>query len=122
MANNEHHILHDRLEWSLRDDANKIRELPPLKPRMDIEVHRALHKSCPSVPLLGRHALNLVRRDFYPSRDTFASLDDLFFAIENAGRHPKAHSVERNLASLVIGAIELQIPFIREGIILPRDI
>lgn len=111
-----HHILFNRQEWTLRPDAESLREQTLLKPKMDREIHNELHRNCPPVPLLGYYALFRVHRDFEVGDDTFETIDNLLGAIELANKSPKSHSIERSLGELTIQAIDLQRPYIREGI------
>lgn len=116
-----HHILNNRIEWSARKESVQLRETPSLIPLLDRSVHEDLHRYCPAVPMLGVYALQHVARTFQPSSDTFQSIDNLMLAIERAADHPKAHQIERELAYIAIDAIDLQRPFIKEGIVLPKD-
>jgi len=115
-----HHIIHTKAHYTISPEARQLRNEPSLIPRIDRDAHNELHANCPAVPLLGYHTLNRVVKDFYPQRTTLASIDDLLFAIENAARHEKAHPIESKLAFLAIEAIELQVPYIREGLVLPE--
>lgn len=113
-----HHILHNRREWTLRPEARKLRETPSLVPVLGYwAIHQELHANCPPVPCLGYNGLLAVYKEFKPTNDTFTSMDNLLFAIETASKHPKAHPVERELALLAMEAIDLQRPYIREGIV-----
>lgn len=53
---------------------------------------------------------------FKPTGDTFRDIEGLMWAFEDTGRRPKAHPIERELADLAIEAVDLQRPFIREGL------
>lgn len=117
MNADSHHILFNRQEWTLRQDSERLRETKSLKPLMDRQVHNELHRNCPPVPALGHIALFRVARDFQPSNDTFESMDSLMLSIESAARSPKAHLIERELAALTVRAIDLQRPYIEDGII-----
>ena len=122
MARNKniHHPIHNRLEWTLRPEAQYIREHPTLLFPMEIPLHQELHQKCPTIPLLGVHALQQVVRIWKPSQDKLQSIDNLQFAIERAGNHPRAHEVERSLGQLAIHAIDLQKPYLRESLGLRR--
>lgn len=106
----EHHIVHNRQEWTLRPEAKVIRETKSLRPIIPRSLHNEIHAQCPPVPLLGYHALLQVRKHFEPTRDTLETVDNLCFAIEEASRHPRFHPLERDLAELTVEAIRLQIP------------
>lgn len=112
-----HHILHHRQEWRLRPDGLRLRENPVLIPVIPREVHNAIHANVPSVPLLGFHALRRVAREFEPvPGDTLTSMENLMDAMEVARRDPRAHPIEKDLAELAIEAVDLQRPYIREGL------
>lgn len=115
-----HHILNNRIEWSARPESLRLRETPSLIPMLDRSVHEDLHRYTTPVPLLGVHALQRVVSRYRPSNDVFQSMDNLLFAIEDAANHPKAHALEREIGYIAIDAIELQRPFIKEGLILSK--
>lgn len=116
-----HHILFNRQEWELRSESKLLRQTPSLIPRLDREVHEELHRACPAVPILGYYALFRTLRSFEESDDTLESVDSLMFAIEAAGNSPKAHPIERSIGELAVQAIDLQRPFIREGLVLNKQ-
>lgn len=109
-----HHILFPRQEWELRPDAKNIRRSPLLIPRMNREVHNELHQNCPPVPLLGYYALQRILRDFHPQVTTLTTMDNLMEMIETSNG-PRTHAIERHMAELAVWAIDLQRPFIAEG-------
>lgn len=112
MFRDGHHVLHSKLEWSLRPEARALRETPSLIPRLDRRVHDEIHQECPPVPLLGHYALARTVRTFEPTGHTMTDIDRLMKAIETSSDHPKAHDLERDLALLAVQAIDLQRPFI----------
>lgn len=112
-----HHILHHRQEWSLRPYARQLRETPSLIPRIDRDAHESLHANCPPVPLLGHYALMGTVARFQPTGDTLRDISGLQSAMEQATRSSRFHPIERDLAGLAIEALDLQIPFIKEGLI-----
>lgn len=111
----KHHILHERASWSARPEFKQLRGTPSLIPRIDRDVHDALHAHCPAVPILGSHAMRRVNMLFEPTGDTFEDIDGLSRAFDKATKHPRAHQLERDLAGLAIETMRLQIPYIREG-------
>lgn len=115
----KHHVLFNRQEWRLRPEATKIREHPSLIPSLPREVHEDLHQNCPAVPPLGYYALVRVAKLWYPSRNTLQSMDELTYAVGEAIQHPSAHEQERKLGNLVIEGINLQRPFIEDGLAIP---
>ena len=112
----KHHVLHNRVEWSARPQAAALRESPPLIPLIDRDIHNELHAIAPPVPLLGYYALNRIATLYQPQDSTIASLDSLISAIDKAGKHPKAHRVERGMAELAISAIEIQRAILRGNV------
>lgn len=107
-----HHILHTENQWNASRVSKSLRQEPSLQIRLDRERHEELHANAPTVPLLGAHALMSVRRDFEPSHNHQKAIDSLLFAIEKAGKHPRAHVLETSLAQLAIWSIEEQIPYL----------
>lgn len=114
-----HHILHERKGWEARPQGKELRSTPSLVPAMDRETHNALHAACPEVPMLGYYALVRILKTFQPTYDTLDTMDDLLYSINEASKHPKAHDIERQLCQLALQAVDLQRPFVREGIVVP---
>jgi len=112
MYKDGHHIIHNRMEWSLRPEAKLIRDTPSLIVRMDRSDHDEIHRYCPPVPLLGYHALIRTLQTFEQGETPLKTMDNLMYSIEIASKHPKAHEIEKQLANLAIWAIDLQRPFI----------
>lgn len=112
-----HHIIFNRQEWSLRNDARSIREHPSLIVNMERSLHEEIHASCPAVPLLGHAALQIVRANWTPDNNHLRSMDNLLFAIDSVSVHPRAHPIEKALAQLVSQAVELQRPYVMIGVI-----
>lgn len=115
-----HHILFPNREWSLRREGLYLREQETLKPVIDRDVHNELHRNCPPVPLLGYHALRRTMKLWEPGETPLRSLANLTEAIDASTRTPRAHRLERELAYLTIQALDLQAPYISEGLLRPR--
>lgn len=122
MPTNKHHILHHRAEWTVRPEAELLRERPELVPRIDVDVHNELHRIAPPVPLLGCYALRRVNALYEPSFDTIESMDNLMLAIEQAGKHHKAHRVERKMAECAVEALDIQRAILRGNVVNIRSI
>lgn len=116
MFKDGHHVINRKKEWSMRSDALTIRETPSLIPRIWRPDHNYIHKMTPEIPLLGYFALQKVVAEFYPTRDTLETIDNLMFAIETAHKHPKINPIERSLGDLAIMAIDIQRPYIEEAL------
>lgn len=116
-----HHILWDRASWTLRKEGAYLRDQPTLVPSIDRDVHNELHRNCPPVPLLGYHALRRTMKLWEPGETPLRSLANLTEAIDASTRTPRAHRLERELAYLTIQALDLQAPYISEGLLRPRS-
>lgn len=87
-------------------------------PTISREVHEELHSKAPIVPLLGYHALIRTASDFKAQEgDYMRTIDELLFSIDRSIQHPKTKFVEAELAQLTMRAIEIQKPFIKQGLI-----
>jgi len=86
-------------------------------PRLDLDPHTALHRAITNVPAPDRYTAGRVLRAYEPGRTVFESMDNLCFAFEQAGQHPKSTQLERSCGELIIASVRAQIPFIEEGLI-----
>lgn len=111
-----HHVLHTRAQWTSNRDASALRNTNLLIPQIDRDTHEAIHAGCPSIPLLGYHALSNVLSTFEVGRNTMQTIDRLLQAIQEESKNPRAHRVEQDLCQLAIQAISLQRPFLRGNI------
>jgi len=85
---------------------------------MGADPHRELHANTPGVPPLDIFAQQRLANIYKPSQDVLLNMELYMRAIEKAMASPKAHSIERQVASLAIHAIDLQRPYVREGLII----
>ena len=114
-----HHVLFNRNTWRGSQTSKEIRENYWLKVPLDSLAHTALHKAVSVVPLPDRHTIQRVSFSFAPVEgDYIATMHSLIDNIGRASLHPKTQPLERDLAGLAIRAIEMQIPFIEEGLVL----
>lgn len=112
-----HHILHYGKEWDLRPESKRIRNTPSLIPLIGrTAIHDVIHLECGPVPVPELHMLPLICNEFDPTRNTLDSMDRLMMAIEKACKHPRCHRLDIELAQLAIAAIDIQRPFIKEGL------
>lgn len=86
-------------------------------PQLEEDVHIALHKEVPIVPVpsfwMGEYVLRLYR----PVRgDYLASIEDLMFCFEAAAESPRAAGLDEDVARLIVNSLEMQRPFIQEGL------
>lgn len=83
---------------------------------MDESSHNELHRVAPPVPVPSFHVLQVIARRTDISLPTLQAIDNLRFATEEAIRHPKCHEIERAMAGLMLDAIDVQVPFIKDAI------
>ena len=110
-----HHVLFNRQEWGLREQSLYLRNQPLLIPTIDRDAHTELHRDCPAVPPLGYHALKRVVKLWEPGNTPLRAMANLSHAIEASTRNPFAHRIEKELAHLAAEAIDLQRPYIMDG-------
>jgi hypothetical protein len=109
---NKHHILFDRVDWTARKEAFILRNCHSLIPIIDKSAHEELHANCPSVPMLGFHALQHINDEFQPVENTTKAISNLLKAIETINQEPRFHEIEKQLANLAIMAVELQLEYL----------
>lgn len=112
-----HHILFSQAMHSIYPQGVSLRGEPALIPRMYQEPHRELHRHIPIVPPIPYYGLMKVRRDFVSTGDTFQDISQLQRLIEVSSRHPRTHEIEKGMGQLTIQALELQIPFLKDGMV-----
>lgn len=115
MFRDRHHLVFDRVSWSSRPEAKRIREDKSLIVRLDRIDHDELHRHTVPVPLLGYHALVRTFKSYEPGDTPLESIENLMGSIEQAVNHPKAHPLERELGGLAVWALDLERPFIAEA-------
>lgn len=113
-----HHILFSKRLWRSQDPTMKLRENQWLKPPMYDDAHAALHEAVGIVPVPDWNMGQLILRQFEPVRgDYFKSVDNLLLAVENVARNPRSDAVQRELGHLIVQAVDLQRPFVQEGLV-----
>lgn len=117
MAQPEHHPCFDRAQWS-RGYAGEIRNHPYMRVPMKWQPHVALHNAVSIVPVPDRHTLQRVVGVFDPTPDIFTNIDMLIGAIDMASNNEQVHPDDRLLSELTMRALNRQIPFIKQGILL----
>lgn len=110
-----HHVLFPRSIYEANSDTKSIRRNRWLVPYLERVGHDALHDEITIVPVFDRFTVQRINRDFEPvSGDYVRSIESLMFSIDEAMHHPKIRSIEIMNAEIIIHALELQIPFIKE--------
>lgn len=115
-----HHIIYTEKVQNATKETKALRCARWLIPRIEHDPHAEIHKAVSIVPVLDYHMARRVLKEFYQvPNDYMATMDNLLFAVEEAMHNPKAGEIERGLGKLFIASIELQKPFIKEGLITP---
>lgn len=114
---NKHHILHYAEYWSANRHNKRLRESLGMLALIDVEVHDSLHPACAAPPPLDPFTAERVHRLYVPHPNPIQAIDNLRFAIDKSIRHPKTHSIEKEIGLLTIEAVTTQLPYIREGIV-----
>lgn len=114
---NVHHILFDRVSHEANKDNRSVRRSLGMLATMDVFAHRELHRQCPSVPVFGPNMASMVRVRYRPHGNPMIGMENYMRAVEEAAQHPRAHQIDKELASLVIMAVDIQRPFIRQGLV-----
>lgn len=120
MDGRPHHLLFTRTSWESSVATRKLRQLPNFIIPMHEEVEEILHKHVTTVPLLDQYTARHAYREFVPQTSYIGSIYGLMTAIEAGTRHPKATQIQKRLGELTVHAIELQVPYIREGMTATR--
>lgn len=118
-APTDHHVIFYRSLHECMPVYKKFRERRMgLIARLGAGVHRELHDAVPGVPLLDIFTQQRVARMYKPTGENVLENMELYmFAVEAAMVSPKSHTVERQLSSLVLHAVDLQRPFVKDGLI-----
>lgn len=117
----KHHILHHRAQHESNKDNKALRGTLGMIALIDPDVHDELHRACPGVPALDIWTAQRARTFMVPHPNPLQAIDNYLIAVERARESKKSHPIERDLAALTMMAVELQIPFIKEGLILPIE-
>jgi hypothetical protein len=84
---------------------------------MDALVEQTLHQQNPTIPVIDSITAQHVLREFHPTRNYISSVYGLMTSIETALRHPKAKPIQKRLGELTVYGLELQLPYLRDGLI-----
>jgi len=111
-----HHLLYEKAVWEATIPTRKLRQMGSLILPMNIDIEEELHRQITTVPLLDRHTAAHTLREYVPTSYYLRNVTGLMTAIEAGARHRRTTMLQRNLAELTVHAIELQLPFIRNGL------
>ena len=112
-----HHVLFNRNAWESNPATKALRNCRWLIPPLQSEIEKQIHKEVAVVPLLDPVSAFHVRSDFRPVEGDFVgSMYSFITTVEKTLKHPKTSVLQRTLGSLTAQAVELQIPYVKEGL------
>lgn len=113
-----HHTLFNRAAWESHEATKSLRNCRWLIPPLEAEAERQIHANIAVVPLLDPVSAIHTRKNFRPVQGNFVeSMYRFITAVEQTIRHPKSSELQRVLGSLTAQAVELQIPYVQDGLI-----
>jgi hypothetical protein len=114
---NRHHCLYCRKDWCYDNEHKLFRRDPLFIPRLEIEPHVELHRTCPPVPDIGRFALKMVGLEYEKQDTTIASIDEFMDCVERIVlKRPNFNAIEKDIGYSAIEALYLQRNFLTEWI------
>jgi len=115
-SSNSHHVLFERVLWTSNKELNRLRSTSELIPKIGVVAHKGLHRAIEQVPPPDHHMLRRINREFYPAKkDTIGTIRNLQESVGLAMDNPYVSDLACSLGLLIMGALELQIPFIEQG-------
>lgn len=110
-----HHTCHDRVSWEARPESLAIRENDSMIAHgMGRKAHELLHYMTAAVPVPNIHTLQYVANRLPSGLDVISGIDSYSSLVEQAGKHPKAKYIEKELGELSIQAMRAQLPYLQE--------
>lgn len=111
-----HYAAWQMPEWTLRPEAEAVRENSSLKVEIARQADRLLHYMTSPVPVPSPRTLDFVAERLPEGLDIISGIDKYCFLVEAANRHPKTKCVDKQLGELSIFAMREQIPYIVDGL------
>lgn len=116
-SHDNHHTCHDSMSWEARLESLAIRENSSMIAYgMGRKAHELLHYMTAAVPVPNVHTLQYVASRLPSGLDVINGIDAYSSLVEQAGKHPKAKYVEKELGQLSIQAMQAQKPYILDGL------
>lgn len=113
-----HHGLFTKSAYESQGSTKMLRNNPWLIMPLDEQTHRELHVDIPALPLLSPNTAQSVLKEFRPVKGNYvATIFALMEAVGDANRHPRATPIEKEIGGLLINGLELQLPFIQDGLV-----
>lgn len=123
MRFNRHHVNFPRTIHNSQPQLSQIRNHQGLIVPMELDMHEALHAEVAIVPPMSYHMAQRAFRGFMDygfGINYLNNIGNLQKGIEEAMEHPKASDLEISIGRLTLAALDMQKPFIRDGLI-PQD-
>lgn len=113
-----HHTLFNRSAWNSHEATKSLRGNRWLIPPLEADAERAIHENIACVPLPDPVTGIHIRNNFQAVEGNFvASMYEFVSTVERVLKHPKSSTLQRTLGALTAQAVELQIPYVKEGLI-----
>lgn len=116
---NGHHVKFPRVIHESQEPSRAIRQVRWLIPPIEKGVHQELHRAIGMIPVLGFIFEQRVQRLYEPTEgDYVKSLYGLINTYDKwVVRDPRTPKLEQDIGELVCHSLELQIPFIKHGLV-----
>ena len=112
-----HHVLFNRAAWDSHEATRSMRNERWMIPPLEGHVEQRIHAEIAIVPLLDPTTAIHVRQNFEPVEGNHVeTMYNFIRSVEAALKHPKASALQRTLGALTAQAVELQIPYVEEGL------
>ena len=116
MQSSRHHLLFEGTLWNARKETKALRCMGGSIVRLAAEPHRELHRAVSSVLVPNIYMARHMLANYSPQGDVFRNIDELSRVAESATNHYRATEIDKQLGGLIVMSLQLQKPFIREGI------
>lgn len=120
---NDHHTMFTARFHEVYQPHQDIRENPSMIAHgMAIPAHDELHNNCSAVPPISYYSALRVANQLPVGLFVLDGIDQFCSLVEASNKHPKAKRCEIALGELAIETLREQIPYIKEGLIIPRKV
>lgn len=113
-----HHVLFEAKLWQAHSVNNELRSKPGLIIPIRHDVHNELHREIKTMPVpsydQGNSVLGIYRDN---PDDHIRSVYNLMRAFEQAIGHPRVRENERMMGQFAVHTLEIQLPYIKEGLL-----
>lgn len=117
-----HHVMFPKALHNAQNPSKEIRNNRWLIVPLDHEVHNELHRNIGIVPVMGWLMETRLAKDYYPHPgDYVKSVEGLAMDLENIVGCPNVPRLEKDLGILVVRSLYMQLPYIRQGLIIPVE-